>query len=293
MKTILIFFTFVMRLLIFQVNGVETNNIVLENKCDLDNESHLIIGSLNRPTLLMNGPVIITGDRVCILSDIITNGYKLSIYSNELYFIGNRKIIGFTSTAESINFIDFSLVHSSPDKCSVTGLDSPAFKGSVGVPGIPGNQNPDSINIYAISIYGVIEINGDGQTGGPGGKGGKGGKGARGCPGRDASVSIQCPGTFQVYFGTDGGRGGVGGQGGDGGVGGLGGRPVAIQIYAVFLENSSLNIHSEGGKGGVGGKTGDLGDPGEVGKGGGPKRGEKKCLFYTVVKRGRGGQKLV
>ena len=136
-------------------------------------------------------------------------------------------------------------------------------EGLDGLIGVPGADAP-SLNLFLVSLDGVLELDLVGGDGGPGGFGQEGGNGGNGQRGRPASSSaFDCksgPGT--------GGNAGAGGDGGNGGDGGAGGRGGTIFVYAPAESSIELHTNVEGGAGGLGGEGGLGGQPGKAGPAG-------------------------
>lgn len=142
--------------------------------------------------------------------------------------------------------------------------------GHLGHVGLIGDPAP-SLDLWALTINALPEIQLMGGQGGRGGRGGAGGAGGHGAKGASAEGNIvscvQEPG-----FGGDGGRGGDGGSGGDGGAGGRGG-----DLSLFFPDDAheaalaaGLKDNRAGGRGGDGGEGGSWGLGGTGGLAGDP-----------------------
>jgi hypothetical protein len=158
-----------------------------------------------------------------------------------------------------------------------------ASNGSSGVQGYPGRSAPN-VEIWALRMNGMPDIDLSGQDGGQGGLGQRGGEGGRGAQGRVGEwywlLGKRCwedPGN-----GGDGGDGGDGGRGGRGGSGGGGGSILFAILPQTLSELTTTNSFTADLSGGERGDGGNGGLRGEGGPGG--RRG-----FTSVCDQARDG----
>ncbi|MBP9682769.1 MAG: hypothetical protein KBD76_15305 [Bacteriovorax sp.] len=212
--------------------------------------------------LLLDKDTTIHVDELILNGPIVTRGHSLIIDADTIRVAGTGMIIGFRN--DQSDLLDVAQV-------GLKGFDSRygGETGGVGFPGangLPGDQAPKSIVVFAATTIGNLVINGNGQKGGTGGKGGQGGTGGAGLPGVDAKAS--CKLFTTSHPGGAGGTGGTGGQGGTGGTGGIGGRALEVEFFSGT--SSNVNIISLPGEKGISGKPGDKGKGGNPGRGGRP-----------------------
>ena len=155
-----------------------------------------------------------------------------------------------------------------------------------GAPGINGYHGQDApkVEIWALRINGMPDIDLSGQQGGTGGRGQQGGEGGNGAQGKAGkwywAFGKKCwknPGN-----GGDGGQGGDGGRGGRGGTGGDAGEitfAVLPETLPALTTTNAFTVTLDGGSSGSGGNGGQRGEGGRGGARG----------FTKVCNGGRAG----
>jgi len=149
------------------------------------------------------------------------------------------------------------------------GIGGPAGDGGQGGTGGTGGNagdggNAGTVQVWASSISGMVNINADGGAGGYGGDGGDGGEGGQtGEYGASNYIPDGYPGSYYtIANGADyvsivnpAGPQGIGGNAGTGGDGGDGGE-IDVVLSGDITENGQLNAYALGGAGGTGGDGG-------------------------------------